>query len=110
MKDKMSLQPYKIVMMDPETLKIKWSDGETRRYRVSQLRDNCPCANCREQKKEPVQDATALPVISVAETKPLRITHMEPMGRYAYSIHFSDGHDTGLFTLELLRELGVEQK
>jgi DUF971 family protein len=34
---------------------------------------------------------------------------MAPMGRYAYSIHFSDGHDTGIYTLELLRELGTEK-
>jgi DUF971 family protein len=32
---------------------------------------------------------------------------MQPTGRYAYSIHFSDGHDTGIYTLELLRELGT---
>jgi len=31
---------------------------------------------------------------------------MEPLGHYAYSIEFSDGHDTGLFTLEFLRTLG----
>jgi DUF971 family protein len=29
------------------------------------------------------------------------------VGNYAYSIAFSDGHDTGIFTLEFLRELGT---
>ena len=33
---------------------------------------------------------------------------MTPVGRYAYSIDFSDGHDTGIYTLESLRELGHE--
>jgi DUF971 family protein len=33
---------------------------------------------------------------------------MNPVGRYAYGIGFSDGHDTGIFTLESLRELGAE--
>ena len=28
------------------------------------------------------------------------------MGSYAYSIQFSDGHNTGLYTLEFLREVG----
>jgi DUF971 family protein len=32
---------------------------------------------------------------------------MEPQGRYAYGIHFSDGHNTGIYTLESLRELGT---
>ena len=31
---------------------------------------------------------------------------MKPVGNYAYSIEFSDGHDTGIFTLEFLQSLG----
>jgi DUF971 family protein len=31
---------------------------------------------------------------------------MRPVGNYAYGIQFSDGHDTGIFTLELLGQLG----
>jgi DUF971 family protein len=33
---------------------------------------------------------------------------MNPVGRYAYGIEFSDGHNTGIFTLDSLRELGQE--
>jgi DUF971 family protein len=32
---------------------------------------------------------------------------MEPVGNYAYSIRFSDGHDTGIYTFELLQALGT---
>jgi DUF971 family protein len=31
---------------------------------------------------------------------------MAPVGNYAYAIAFSDGHDTGIYTIEYLRELG----
>jgi DUF971 family protein len=31
---------------------------------------------------------------------------MRPVGNYAYCIAFSDGHDTGIYTLAALRELG----
>jgi DUF971 family protein len=31
---------------------------------------------------------------------------MDPVGNYAYRILFSDGHETGIFTLDLLRRLG----
>ena len=31
---------------------------------------------------------------------------MKPVGSYAYSIDFSDGHNTGIYTLESLREMG----
>ena len=33
---------------------------------------------------------------------------MRPVGAYAYHIDFSDGHNTGLFTMEFLKELGEE--
>jgi DUF971 family protein len=33
---------------------------------------------------------------------------MKPIGNYAYGIEFSDGHDTGIYTFEYLRELGEE--
>jgi DUF971 family protein len=47
-----------------------------------------------------------LPIVNEAETKPLRVEGMKPVGNYAYSIEFSDGHDSGIYTFELLRELG----
>ena len=40
------------------------------------------------------------------QTQPLTISGMEPLGNYAYSIQFSDGHDTGIFAFDLLRQLG----
>jgi DUF971 family protein len=51
-----------------------------------------------------------LPVLSPAETQPLKLLDMSPVGNYAYSIKFSDGHDTGIYTFALLRELGREEE
>lgn len=104
----MILQPTKMELVTPERLQIQWSDEQLREYTVKELRENCPCATCNEKRKAPPPPATELPVITAAETQPLRITKMDPVGRYAYAVHFSDGHDTGLFTLETLRELGKE--
>ena len=50
----------------------------------------------------------SLPVLSAAEARPLVIEDMKPVGSYAYTIAFSDGHNTGIYTLEHLRELGRE--
>jgi DUF971 family protein len=36
----------------------------------------------------------------------MRILDMQPVGNYAYAIKFSDGHDTGIFQLTLLGQLG----
>ena len=37
------------------------------------------------------------------------IERIEPVGNYALRLHFDDGHNTGLYSWTLLRELGVEQ-
>ena len=37
------------------------------------------------------------------------IARIEPVGHYAIRIVFDDGHDSGLYTWQYLRELGVEQ-
>ena len=102
----MTLQPTDLRLVDGDRLRITWNDGQTREYTVRGLRENCPCATCRERRTAPAPPPTTLPVLSAAELEPLRITAMRPTGRYAYAIHFSDGHDTGIYTLELLRELG----
>ena len=99
--------PIALKRTDDDRLLITWSDQVTKRYAVRELRDACPCATCREKRSAP-QDPLSLPVLSRAELEPLRIKGMQPVGNYAYTIAFSDGHDTGIFTFELLRELGAE--
>jgi DUF971 family protein len=98
--------PTKLHLASDALLEIRWSDGQTRQYTAGQLRDSCPCATCREKRQQQVGKPVLLPVLSPAETQPLGITGMSPVGNYAYSVHFSDGHHTGIYTLEQLRELG----
>lgn len=104
----MTVQPTKLELATPDRVRITWSGGEVREYTVHELRDKCPCATCREKRNAPPPPATQLHVLSAAETQPLRITGMKPVGNYAYSIDFSDGHNTGIYTLESLRKLGSE--
>lgn len=97
--------PIALTRGDDQSLRITWSDGQRRLYRPRELRQACPCATCREKRSQPV-DPLALPTLSAIQTQPLSITAMEPVGNYAYAIRFSDGHDTGIFSFALLRELG----
>lgn len=102
----MAANPTKLELADPSHLRITWSDGQIRDYPLRDLRDKCPCATCREKRNAPPPSPFQLPIISNAEAQPLRITAMKPVGNYAYSIDFSDGHNTGIYTLESLRDLG----
>lgn len=101
----MTEYPTALKLDESQRLLIDWSDGQKRRYRVRALRDACPCATCREKRSQP-SDPMQLPTLTMAEAQPLRILGMQPLGNYAYNIAFSDGHDTGIYTFELLRELG----
>src|SRR5262245_56876569 len=104
----MSAYPTNLSLPQPDRLLIEWSDGEQRIIKIKELRQNCPCATCREKFNQPPQpvDLKSLPILNDAQLQPLRIVKMQPLGNYAYNVAFSDGHDTGIFTFELLRELG----
>lgn len=101
--------PTALERRDEATIRIAWSDGERRVYTARELRDACPCATCREKKSAPPAPPTQLTVLSAEEARPLTIRGMRPVGAYAYNIAFSDGHDSGLFTLERLRRLGASE-
>ena len=106
------MHPTELQKPDDKTLLISWSDGKTRRYSVRELRDRCPCATCREERTAITEGNSAqekenpLAILSPQEARPLTLAGMRPVGNYAYGISFSDGHDTGIYTLDFLRELG----
>jgi len=102
----MEVQPAKLSLTSDSELAIDWSDGQRRLYSFRELRDACPCATCREKRSKP---APLLAVLKPEEARPLKVLGMQPVGHYAYSIEFSDGHDTGIYPFKLLRELGREE-
>ncbi len=96
---------------DAEALSLEWGDGAVHRIPWRVLRDRCPCATCAQPPEPPPAAAGGfglLPVLSFAETQPLRVSGMRPLGNYAYAIQFSDGHNTGIYSLDFLRSLGQE--
>ncbi|TAH34570.1 MAG: DUF971 domain-containing protein [Planctomycetota bacterium] len=78
---------------------FQWSDGLRAELRPRQLRLRCPCAAC-------VSETTGRRLLDPALIAgDLMLADMQPVGRYAYRCLFGDGHDTGIYTLEHLREL-----
>jgi DUF971 family protein len=41
--------------------------------------------------------------------KEVGIARIEPVGQYAVQLHFSDGHDTGIYSWDLLYDYGTRQ-
>lgn len=88
-------------------LEIEWSDGRVDRTSFHRLRQACPCATCTEKHVAiSLRPKNVLQVLAPAEAHPVELLQMEPAGNYGYRIRFSDGHQSGIYTLELLRELG----
>ena len=99
----MVLRPVQIFLTRDGQLGIDWNDGLRTLYTASQLRMNCPCAMCTSPEYRPAES-------QARQADPeLAITTVDPVGSYGYKIRFSDGHDTGIFTIELLRQLNAPQ-
>ena len=93
------IEPLQIVEESDSDLTIKWSDDTETSFSAPHLRRSCPCAGCinewtgvKQLKDDSVPDD-------------LTFTHISIVGRYALNFHFSDGHDTGIFSFKCLREL-----
>jgi DUF971 family protein len=87
-------------------LKIEWSDGVATFATWRHLRVNCPCASCIEERAKPPDPFRVLSPQEVAAGPPQPVA-MKPVGHYAYQITWNDGHSTGIYPVERLRELGT---
>ena len=79
----MEPRPDKLEIRDGNKLVIAWSDGQTRGIPFAELRGACPCATCREARTAPAEPTGGLPVLSMAEARPLSVLGMQPVGHYA---------------------------
>jgi len=100
-----SPRPVSLSKLGENQLVIAWSDGHESVYTWQHLRDNCPCAGCKGEFGQPPDPFRILTDKELAPRPPLAPVEISPVGNYAYKIVWNDGHDTGLYTLEYLREL-----
>jgi DUF971 family protein len=84
-----------------DTLTIEWTDGHPSAYPYRYLRDRCPCATCSEMGPRPSPAAAPFPILGV---KPLKPERAELVGRYALQIFWNDGHSSGIYSFDYLRE------
>jgi DUF971 family protein len=78
-------------------LRLTWNDGHVGEYPYEFLRGWCPCAGC--------QGHTGLKIVYRPPLQPVTVESVRPVGNYAISLAFSDGHGTGIYRYEFLREI-----
>ena len=101
----MQIYPTKIKRSEENNLEIIWSDGKESSISLKTLRDECPCANC---KGESVILDTYIPLKNAYKPAGFyEIEKIEKTGNYAITIIWKDGHDTGIYSFELLRQLCI---
>ena len=93
--------PTGLEKLDDNEISISWADGAETRLPIDFLRSKCPCAGC-------VDEWTGEVMVKYEDVAGVGLETMKQVGTYAFSIRFSDGHDTGIFTYKRLRELGDE--
>jgi DUF971 family protein len=88
---------------DQNGLEVTWSDGHISHYPLGYLRDECPCAGCKgEVMFGKVFRPAALPVFTPGMYELKALT---PTGQYGVQASWKDGHDTGIYSWQLLRML-----
>lgn len=75
---------------------LTWADGTHARLELDELRQACPCAECRDRREH------GRPVWTPGR-QPLQIVDAELVGGWGLSVTWSDGHSTGIYSWEILR-------
>ncbi len=96
-------QPSEIKLhQKSRVLEISFADGKTFQLPCEFLRVYSPSAEVSGH--GPGQE-----VLQVGK-KDVEITRIEPVGSYAIQLVFSDGHDTGLYSWDILYDYGLHQQ
>ena len=85
------------------TLTISWADGQESVYPYDGLRAVCPCVTCKgghAQMGTPANPCT----VRDTPTSNLALLGIHQQGTYAIQLSWSDGHDTGIYTWQYLRQ------
>jgi prepilin-type processing-associated H-X9-DG protein len=79
---------------------LAWADGHASTYDAAALRWLCPCAYCRGEAGQPGWLDTS-PSLTADQTT---LVDLALVGSYAIQPTWGDGHHTGYYTFNLLRD------
>ncbi|MEE8207985.1 MAG: DUF971 domain-containing protein [Nitrosomonadaceae bacterium] len=95
-------RPIEIILhKQSRLLEISFADGRTFQFSFEFLRVHSPSAEVRGH--GPGQE-----VLQTGKQE-VNINNIDPVGSYAIQINFSDGHNTGLYSWDLLYGYGMNQ-
>jgi DUF971 family protein len=84
-------------------LTITWEDGRISRYPFAGLRAACPCVSCKgghDNMGGPADPA----LVRDTPDNGVTVNNLQAVGAYALQFFWSDGHDSGIYTWDYLRQ------
>lgn len=82
-----------------QSLRMVFSDDHISVFPAVYLRGYCPCAHCQGHSGGPPKWKQS------THRRQVEVVNVEPVGGYALTITWGDGHDTGIYTFQWLREV-----
>lgn len=91
------------IELKEKNLILTWNDNTISKVNLKKLRDECPCVNC---KGESVIFDSYIPIKSPFKPAGFyEIKSIEPVGNYAIQIIWKDGHNTGIYSFDILKNI-----
>lgn len=101
------LKPLTLKRRNVAVLASTWSDGFESAILLRYLREACPCAFCTG---EEIMGQTVFAGIKTMSPGMNELVSLEPVGNYGVQASWKDGHNTGIYTWEMLRGLFETKK
>lgn len=107
--------PKEIKRVGEEGLQVVWDDDI---YFLSSLvlRSHCPSAVSKAQRGDTSHDkplttpkSSLLKVVQSSREEELQLKKIWGVGSYAIGMEWADGHNTGIYTFDFLRQLAMSE-
>ncbi len=98
----MSYYPYPVEIeykSATDALQMVFSDDHVSVFPTVLLRGLCPCAKCQGHSGDRAKWQT------ISRRTQIEVENVQPVGSYALTITWGDGHDTGIYSFQRLREM-----
>lgn len=96
------LKPLTLKRRNVAVLTSTWTDGFDSAVLLRDLREACPCAFCTG---EEIMGQTVFVGIKTMQPGMNELVSLTPVGNYGVQAAWQDGHNTGIYTWEMLRSL-----
>jgi DUF971 family protein len=100
-------RPLTIKRRNDVVLATTWDDGFESCILLSDLRDACPCAHCSG---EEIMGQTVFIGMKTFQPGMNELAALTPVGNYGVQASWKDGHDTGIYSWEMLRRIFEEKR